>query len=168
MCIFQSRKATQYSEVQCLMRIPNQQLSNVSDFGGTIALCNLLVRLLLKQQAQKPSNCAKQMVNNYEDIIQPPERFIDTYKPIPPPRTGKWESVKPKPVSGKSVKQMVKEYEDTIQPPEQFRDGYKPIPKPRTDRPLQMRGNQNARRSPKPQRSPPPPPKREHEEPHLR
>ena len=58
---------------------------------------------------------------------------------------------------------MVKEYEDIIQPPEQFRDGYKPIRKPRTDRPLQMRSNQNARRSPKPQRSPPP--KREHEEP---
>ena len=53
---------------------------------------------------------------------------------------------------------MVKEYEDIIQPPEQFRDGYKPIPKLRTDRPLQM---QNARRLPKPQRSPPPPPKRE-------
>ena len=61
---------------------------------------------------------------------------------------------------------MVKEYEDIIQPPEQFWDGYKPIPKPRTDRPVQMRGNQNARRPPKPQRSPPtPPPKREHEEP---
>ena len=32
-------------------------------------------------------------------------------KPIPPPRTGKWESIK--------AKQMVKEYEDIIQPPEQ-------------------------------------------------
>ena len=92
-----------------------------------------LIRLLLKQQAQKPSNSAKQMVNDYEDIIQPPEQFRDTYKPIPPPRTGKWESIKPKPVPRKSVKQMVKEYEDIIQPPEQFRDGYKPIPKPRTD-----------------------------------
>ena len=56
-------------------------------------------------------------------------------RPTPPPRTGKWENVKPKPVPRKSVKQMVKEYEDIIQPPEQFRDGYKPIPKPRTDRP---------------------------------
>ena len=98
------------------------------------------------------------MVNDYEDIIRPPEQFRDTYKPIPPPRTGKWESVKPKPVSRKSVKRMVKEYEDLIQPPEQFRDGYKPIPKPRTDRPLQM---QDAQRPPKPQRPPPPPPKRE-------
>ena len=52
-------------------------------------------------------------------------------KPIPPPRAGKWESVKPKPVPRKSVKQMVKEYEDIIQPP----DGYRPIPKPRTDKP---------------------------------
>ena len=55
-------------------------------------------------------------------------------KPIPPLRTGKWESVKPKPVTRKSVKQKVKEYEDIIQPP----DGYRPIPKPRTDRPLQL------------------------------
>ena len=50
-------------------------------------------------------------------------------KPIPPPRTGKWESVKPKPVPRKSVKQMVNEYEDIIQPPEQFRDTRRP-PKP--------------------------------------
>ena len=73
-----------------------------------------LIRLLLKQQAQKPSNSAKQMVNDYEDIIQPPEQFRDTYKPIPPPRAGKWESVKPKPAPRKSVKRMVKEYEDII------------------------------------------------------
>ena len=126
-----------------------------------------LIRLLLKQkkrQAQKPSNSIKQMVNEYENIIQPPEQFRDAYKPIPPPRIGKWKNLKPKPVPRKSVKQMVDEYESLIiPPPEQFHDGYKPILKPRTDRPLQMRGNQNARRLPKPQRSPPP--KREHEEP---
>ena len=104
-----------------------------------------LIKLLLEQQTQKPRNSVKQMVNEHEDIIQPPEQFRDTYKPIPPPRTGKWESVKPVPRN--SVKQMVKEYEDIIQPPEQFRDAYKPIPKPRTDRPLKM---QNARRPPKP------------------
>ena len=81
------------------------------------------------------------MVNDYEDIIQPPEQFRDGYKPIPAPRT---KISKPVPKPRKSVKQMVNEYEDIIQPPEQFRDGYKPIPKPRTDRSLQMRGNQNA------------------------
>ena len=107
-----------------------------------------LIKLLLKQQAQKPRNSVnehediiqppeqfrdtykpiprksiKQMVNEHEDIIQPPEQFRDTYKPIPPPRTGKWESVKPKPVPRNSVKQMVKEYEDIIlPPPKQFRD----------------------------------------------
>ena len=52
-----------------------------------------LIKLLLKQQAQRPTNSVKQMVNEYEDIIQPPEQFRDTYKPTPPPRTGKWESV---------------------------------------------------------------------------
>ena len=106
-----------------------------------------LIKLLL--------NSVKQMVSEHEDIIQPPEQFRDTYKPIPPPRTGKWESVKPKPIPRKSVKQMVKEYEDIIQPPEQFRDVYKPIPKPRTDRPLKI---QNARRPLKPTRKPPPVP----------
>ena len=99
-----------------------------------------LIRLLLKQeknrQAQNPSNSVKQMVNEYEDIIKPPEQFRDAHKPIPPSRNGKWKNIKPKPIPRKSVKQMVKEYEDMIQPPEQFRDGYKPIPKPRTDRPL--------------------------------
>ena len=115
-----------------------------------------LIKLLLQQQAQKPRNSVKQMVNEHEDIIQPPEQFRDTYKPIPPPRTEKWESVKPNSVPRKSVKQMVNEYEDIIQPPEQFRDTYKAIPKPRTDdRPLQM---QNARRPPKPTRKPPPVP----------
>ena len=84
-----------------------------------------LIKLLLKQQAQKPRNS----VNEHEDMIQPPEQFRDTYKPIPPPRTGKWESVKPKPVPRKGVKQMVNEYEDIIQPPEQFRDARRP-PKP--------------------------------------
>ena len=139
-----------------------------------------LIRLLLKQQAQKPIDSVnkpipaprtgkwesvkpkpvprknvKQMVNDYEDIIQPPEQFRDGYKPIPVPRT---KIRKPVPKPRKSVKQMVNEYEDIIQPPEQFRDAYKPIPKPRTGRPLQM---QNARRPPKPQRPPPPPPERE-------
>ena len=106
------------------------------------------------------------MVNEYEDIIQPPEQFRDAYKPIPSPRIGKWKNVKPKLVPRKSVKEMVDEYESliiVIPPPEQFRDKYRLIPKPRTDRPLQIRENQNARRPSKPQRSPPP--KKECEDP---
>ena len=75
-------------------------------------------------------------VSNHEDLLdndpfkheaaQEPAKHIT---PTPPPRTGKWESVKPKPVPCKSVN------EDHILPPP---DGYKPIPKPRTDRPLQI------------------------------
>ena len=108
-----------------------------------------ILYLPLKQeknrQAQKPSNSIKQMVNEYEDIIQPPEQFRDAYKPIPPPRIGKWKNAQPKPVPWKSVKEMVDEYECLIiPPPEQFRDKYRLIPKPRTDRPLQIRENQNA------------------------
>ena len=99
-----------------------------------------LIKLLLKQEAQKPSNS----VNEHEEII----------KPIPPPRTGKWESIKSKPIPRESVNEdLIKQ--SLITTPEQFQDGYKPIPKPRTDRPLQM---QNARRPPKPTRKPPPPP----------
>ena len=65
-----------------------------------------LIKLLLKK------------VSNHEDLLDN-DPFI---KPTPPPRTGKWENVKPKPVPRKSVNE----------------DGYKPIPKPRTDRPLQI------------------------------
>ena len=65
-------------------------------------------------------------VSNHEDLLDN-DPFKDQVaqeptKPTPPPRTGKWESVKPKPVPRKSVNE----------------DGYKPIPKPRTYRPLQI------------------------------
>ena len=124
-----------------------------------------LIKLLLKKEKKpkvvivddtKPMRPKQQKkVSNHEDLLDNDpfkDEVTQRIKPTPPPRTGKWENVKPKPVPRKSVKQMVKEYEDIIQPPEQFRDGYKPIPKPRTDRPLQMR------RPPKPTRKPPPPP----------
>ena len=83
-----------------------------------------LIKLLLKK------------VGNHEDLLDndpfKDEVAQEPTKPIPPPRTGKWESV-----SHKSVN------EDLILPPQ---DGYKPIPKPRTERP------------PKPTRKPPPVP----------
>ena len=88
-----------------------------------------LIKLLLKK------------ISNHEDLLDnDPFKDEVAQEPTPPPRTGKWESVKPKPVPRKSVNE----------------DGYKPIPNPRTDRPLQM---QNARRPPKPTRKPPPVPK---------
>ena len=62
-----------------------------------------LIKLILKQEAKKPSNS----VNEHEEII----------KPIPPPRTGKWESIKPKPVPRKGVNEDI-----ILPPPEQFRD----------------------------------------------
>ena len=61
-----------------------------------------LIKLLLKQEAQKPSNS----LNKLEEII----------KPNPPPRTGKLKSAKPKPVKRKNVN------EDIILPPKQFGD----------------------------------------------
>ena len=72
-----------------------------------------LIKLLLKK------------VSNHEDLLDNDpfqDEVAQRIKPTPPPRTGKWESVKPKPVPCKSVNE----------------DGYKPIPKPRTDRPLQI------------------------------
>ena len=76
-----------------------------------------LIKLLLK----KVSNHEDLLDNDpfKDEVTQEPTKHI---KPTPPPRTGKWESVKPKPVPHKSVNE----------------DGYKPIPKPRTDRPLQI------------------------------
>ena len=98
-----------------------------------------LIKLLLK----KVSNHEDLLDNDpfKDEVAQEPTKCI---KPTPPPRTGKWESIKLKPIPYKSVN------EDLILPPP---DGYKPIPKPRTDRPLKM---QNARRPPKPARKPPP------------
>ena len=82
-----------------------------------------LIKLLLK----KVSNHEDLVDNDLfkDEVAQEPAKRI---KPTPPPRTGKWESVKPKPIPRKSVN------EDLILPP----DGYKPIPKPRTDRLLQI------------------------------
>ena len=76
-----------------------------------------LIKLLIK----KVSNHEDLLDNNpfKDEVAQEPTKRI---KPTPPPRTGKWESVKPKPIPRKSVNE----------------DGYKPIPKPRTDRPLQI------------------------------
>ena len=75
-----------------------------------------LIKLLLK----KVSNHEDLLDNDpfKDEVAQEPTKRI---KPTPPPRTGKWESVKPKPIPCKNVNE----------------DGYKPIPKPRTDRPLQ-------------------------------
>ena len=73
-----------------------------------------LIKLLLKK------------VSNHEDLLDndpfKDEVAQEPTNPTPPPRTGKWESVKPKPIPCKSVNA----------------DGYQPIPKPRTDRPLQI------------------------------
>ena len=67
-----------------------------------------LIKLLLK----KVSNHEDLLDNDpfKDEVAQEPTKCI---KPTPPPRTGKWESVKPKPVPCKSVNE----------------DGYKPIPK---------------------------------------
>ena len=65
-----------------------------------------LIKLLLK----KVSNHEELLDNDpfKDEVAQEPAKRI---KPTPPPRTGKWESVKPKPVQRKSVN------EDLILPP---------------------------------------------------
>ena len=76
-----------------------------------------LIKLLLK----KVSNHEELLDNDpFKDEVA--QQTTKRIKPTPPPRTGKWESVKPKPIPRKSVNE----------------DGCKPIPKPRTDRPLQI------------------------------
>ena len=76
-----------------------------------------LIKLLLK----KVSNHEDLLDNDpfKDEVAQEPTKRI---KPTPPPRTGEWESVKPKPIPRKSVNE----------------DGCKPIPKPRTEKPLQI------------------------------
>ena len=69
-----------------------------------------LIKLLLKQEAKKQSNS----VNEHEEIIEP----------IPPPKTGKLESIKPKSVPRKGVN------EDIILPsPKPTRKPQTPTPK---------------------------------------
>ena len=89
-------------------------------------LKNQLIKLLLKQKKSKK-------VSNHEDLLDndpfKDEVAQESTKRIKPPRTGKWERVKPKLVPRKSANEDL-----TLPPP----DGYKPIPKPRTDRPLQI------------------------------
>ena len=84
-----------------------------------------LIKLLLKQKKSKRVSNHEHLLDNgpFKDVVAQ-----EPTKPTPPPRTGKWESVKPKPFPRKSVN------EDLILPP----DGHKPVPKPRTDRPLQI------------------------------
>ena len=60
-----------------------------------------LIKLLLKQEAKKPSNS----VNEHEEII----------KPIPSLRAGKWKNIKPKPIPRKSINEDI-----ILPPPEQF------------------------------------------------
>ena len=43
--------------------------------------------------------------------------IVDDIKPTPPPRTGKWENVKPKPIPRKSVNEDI-----ILPPPKGFRD----------------------------------------------
>ena len=88
-----------------------------------------LIKLLVKQKKSKKVSNHEDLLDNdpfKDEVAHKPAKHI---KPIPPPRTGKWERVKPKPIPRKSVK------EDLILPPP---DGYKPIRKPRTDRPLRI------------------------------
>ena len=80
-----------------------------------------LIKMLLKK------------VSNHEDLLDNDpfnDEVAQHIKPTPPPRTGKWESIKPKPVPRKSFNEDI-----ILPPPKGFRD-----------------------RPPKPTRKPPPPP----------
>ena len=82
-----------------------------------------LIELLLKQKKSKKRNVVIIDDTKPTRLNRPPpmQEVVRRIKPTPPPRTGKWENVKPKPVTRKSAKQMVKEYEDIIQPPKPTR-----------------------------------------------
>ena len=67
-----------------------------------------LIKLLLKK------------VSNHEDLLDNDpfkDEVAQHIKPTPPPRTGKWENVKPKPVPRKSVNEDI-----ILPPPKGFRD----------------------------------------------
>ena len=63
-----------------------------------------LIKLLLKQKESKKVRYHEDLIDNdpfKDEVAQEPAKCI---KPPPPPRTGKWERVKPKPLPRKSVK----------------------------------------------------------------
>ena len=118
-----------------------------------------------------PRKSVKQMVKEYEDIIQPPEQF----RPIPKPRTDDKLPLQmrryPKPTRKAPPLPITQVEDHIIQPPEQFRDGYRRPPKPtRKAPPLPItqvedhiiqppeQFRDGYRRPPKPTRKPPPPP----------
>ena len=77
-----------------------------------------LIKLLLKQKKSKKVSNHEDLLDNdpfKDEVAQEPAKRI---KPPPPLRTGKRESVKPKPVPHKSVDEDL-----ILPPPEQFQDG---------------------------------------------
>ena len=101
-----------------------------------------LIKLLLKKEKKKPKVVIvddtkptrpkqQKKVSNHEDLLDNDpfkDEVTQRIKPTPPPRTGKWENVKPKPVPRKSVNKDI-----ILPPPKGFRD--RP-PKPSRDPPL--------------------------------
>ena len=62
-----------------------------------------LIKLLLKQKKSNKVSNHEDLLDNdpfKDEVAQEPAKRI---KPTPPPRTGKWEIVKPKPIPRKSV-----------------------------------------------------------------
>ena len=103
-----------------------------------------LTKMLLKQEKKKPeiivvddtkkTNKSKQQkVYNHGNLFNDDpfkDEVAQRIKPTPPPRTGKWENVKPKPVPRKSVNEDI-----ILPPPKGFRD--RP-PKPTRAPPLSL------------------------------
>ena len=69
-----------------------------------------LIKLLLKQEAKKPSNS----INEHEETIES----------IPPPKTGKLKSINPKPVPRKGFNEDI-----ILPPPKPTREPQPPMPK---------------------------------------
>ena len=131
-----------------------------------------LIELLLKQEKKKPKvvivddtkpvprNSVKQMVKEYEDIIQPPEQFRDGYKPIPKPRTDVRKPIQliryPRPT--RKVPSIPRDGYKPPVAPKRFRDGYKPpvAPKPTLIKDYIIQPPRN--KPLKPTRKPPSPP----------
>ena len=105
-CIQKGLKKCDYSIYMDMNMIDNNNMTTLHKRGLKTRSYNMdmnkkdlkkLSKSQLKQEAKKPSNSVN-------------------VKPIPPLRTGKWESIKPKPVSRKSVNEGI-----TL-PSKQFRE----------------------------------------------
>ena len=72
-----------------------------------------LIKLLLKQEKKKPKVVDDTKPKRPNRPPPPIPEGVQRIKPTPPPRTGKWENVKPKPIHERVLSRWLKSMKTT-------------------------------------------------------